>query len=84
MEECGWLGGDATAWFDTRYFVQTMRQTVLIYQYDMLTAGVKANWKVRVGTTGLDGGKWVARAVKMGEGIDAALARMAKCDSLFS
>ena len=71
-------GADATAWFDAGYFVETVRQAALIYQYDMLTASEKANWKVRVGIAGLDGKKWVARAVRMGgKGMDGVLSRMA-------
>jgi len=69
---------DPTALFDAGYFVETVRQAALVYQYNMLSAAEKANWKVTVGIPGLDGKKWVARAVRMGgKGMDGVLARMA-------
>ena len=70
-------GANAMAWFDAGYFVETVRQAALVYQYNMLTAEEKANWKLRAGITGLDGKKWVERAVRMGgKGLDGVLARM--------
>ena len=70
-------GADAMAWFDAGYFVETVRQAAAVYQYNMLSAEEKANWKVRSGITGLDGKKWVARAVQLGgKGMNGALARM--------
>jgi len=70
-------GADASAWFDAGYFVETVRQAALIYKYDVLSAAEKANWKVRAGIAGLDGKKWVTRAMRMGgKGMDDVLARM--------
>ena len=46
-------GVEAIAWFDAGYFVETVRQAALIYQYDMLTAAEKVNWKLRVGDSGV-------------------------------
>jgi hypothetical protein len=69
---------DAITLFDAGYFVETVRQAALVYQYNMLTPAEKANWKIHVGIPGLDGKKWVARAVRMGgKGMDQALAWMA-------
>jgi hypothetical protein len=70
-------GADAMAWFDAGYFVETVRQAAVVYQYNMLSAEEKANWKVRTGIAGLDGKKWVARAVQLGgKGMNGVLARM--------
>jgi len=70
-------GADSLAWFDAGYFVETVRQAALIYKFDMLSAKEKENWKVRSGIAGLDGKKWVERAMAMGgKGMNSALARM--------
>jgi len=75
------LDGDAAApigSLDAGYFVETMRQAAVIYKFDMLTAAEKSKWKLREGIVGLDGKKWVARAIRMGgKGKAAAMARMA-------
>ena len=65
------------AWFDAGYFVETVRQASAIYKFDILTPAEKANWRLREGITGLDGKKWVVRAVRMGgKGMGTAVARM--------
>lgn len=71
-------GAQAEAWFDAGYFVETVRHAAAIYQYNMLTAVEKENWRVRAGIAGVDGKKWVARAIRMGgKGMEPAVARMA-------
>lgn len=68
---------NAMAWFDAGYYVETVRQAALVYQWNMLSADEKANWKIRVGLQGIDGKKWVQRAARLGgKGVDAVLPKL--------
>ena len=68
---------DPLAWFDAGYWVESVRQAAFIYRYDMLSSDEKAAWRIRSGLDGMDGYRWVQKAVDLGgRGMERALSLM--------
>lgn len=55
--------GNALAWFDAGYLVESYRQASHIYKWNMLTAAERAKWTLRSEPGGVDGYAMVVKAI---------------------
>lgn len=62
------VAAGAMAWFDAGYFIETVRQTALVYKYDMLTPDERMEWTIREDVVKLDGLPMVKKALAMSGG----------------
>ena len=64
---------DPLLWFDAGYFAESVRQTAMIYHFDMLDKGRKQQWSNR-GEAQADGLPWIEKAIKLGgKGMEPSL-----------
>ncbi|MEX2264029.1 MAG: hypothetical protein WD696_18900 [Bryobacteraceae bacterium] len=57
---------EAMAWFDAGYFVETLKQAALVYKWNMLSPSQKQAWTLREEIAGIDGFRWVLKAMRTG------------------
>lgn len=66
---------DPLPWFDAGYFAESVRQTAMIYHFDMLDTGRRKQWSNRGDGPQADGLPWIEKAIRLGgKGMEPSLA----------
>lgn len=58
-------GGDALAWFDAGYLIESYRQASDVYRWDMLSGIDRASWTMRTARPDVDGYTFVLEALRL-------------------
>lgn len=69
------FAADPLLWFDAGYFAESVRQTAMIYHFDMLDTGRRTQWSNRGDGPQADGLPWIEKAIRLGgKGMEPSLA----------
>jgi hypothetical protein len=68
VREAEGTGSEALALFDAGYLVESYRQATRVFRWDMLSRNDRSSWTLREEPAGLDGYRWVRRALDLNGG----------------